>query len=106
VIATRRFRAWDLRGRYRDRRVPAEAAAETPIGESRWPPRAALIACAAALGGRSSSTIHLVFTNSTPFSSTDVIGLTHRAKYATLVQSTVELALFGLIVARAVNAFT
>jgi hypothetical protein len=33
--------------------------------------------------------------------------LTHRVKYAMLVQSTVvALALFGLIVARAVNAFT
>ena len=30
----------------------------------------------------------------------------HRAKYIMLVQSTVSLALFGLIVARAVNAFT
>jgi hypothetical protein len=32
--------------------------------------------------------------------------LTRRAKYIMLVQSTVALALFGLIVARAVNAFT
>ena len=31
---------------------------------------------------------------------------THRAKYTMLVQSAVALALFGLIVARAVNAFT
>ena len=35
----------------------------------------------------------------------DVMPLTHRAKYAMLVQSTLALALFGLIVARAVNAF-
>jgi hypothetical protein len=32
--------------------------------------------------------------------------LTHRAKYAMLVQATISLALLGLIVARAVNAFT
>jgi hypothetical protein len=32
--------------------------------------------------------------------------LTHRAKYLMIVQSTVALALFGLVVARAVNAFT
>jgi uncharacterized membrane protein len=50
--------------------------------------------------------LHLGFTNATAFSPTDVMPLTHRAKYATIVQSTVALALFGLIVARAVNAFT
>jgi hypothetical protein len=32
--------------------------------------------------------------------------LSLRAKYVMLVQSTVALALFGLVVARAVNAFT
>jgi hypothetical protein len=50
--------------------------------------------------------LHLGFTNATAFSPTDVMPLTHRAKYAMLVQSTVALAVFGLIVARAVNAFT
>jgi uncharacterized membrane protein len=50
--------------------------------------------------------LHLGFTNATAFSPTDVMPLTHRAKYAMLVHSTVALALFGLIVARAVNAFT
>jgi uncharacterized membrane protein len=50
--------------------------------------------------------LHLSFTNATAFSPTDVMPLTHRAKYMMLVQSTVALALFGLIVARAVNAFT
>ena len=50
--------------------------------------------------------LHLGFTNATAFSPTDVMPLTHRAKYAMLIQSTVALALFGLIVARAVNAFT
>ena len=50
--------------------------------------------------------LHLGFTNATAFSPTDVMPLTHRAKYAMLVQSTLALALFGLIVARAVNAFT
>jgi hypothetical protein len=49
--------------------------------------------------------LHLGFTNATAFSPTDVLPLTHRAKYAMLVQSTVALALFGLVVARAVNAF-
>ena len=49
---------------------------------------------------------NLGFTNATAFSPTDVMPLTHRAKYAMLVQSTVALALFGLVVARAVNAFT
>jgi len=50
--------------------------------------------------------LHLGFTNATAFSPTDVMPLTHRAKYAMLVQSTVALALIGLVVARAVNAFT
>jgi len=50
--------------------------------------------------------LHLGFTNATAFSPTDVMPLTHRAKFLMLVQSTVALALFGLIVARAVNAFT
>ena len=50
--------------------------------------------------------LHLGFTNATAFSPTDVMPLTHRAKYAMLVQSTIALALVGLIVARAVNAFT
>ena len=49
--------------------------------------------------------LHLGFTNATAFSPTDVLPLTHRAKYTMLVHSTVALALFGLIVARAVNAF-
>ena len=49
--------------------------------------------------------LHLGFTNATAFSPTDVMPLTHRAKYLMMVQSTVALALFGLIVARAVNAF-
>jgi hypothetical protein len=50
--------------------------------------------------------LHLGFTNATAFSPTDVMPLSLRAKYLMLVQSTVALALFGLIVARAVNAFT
>jgi hypothetical protein len=50
--------------------------------------------------------LHLGFTNAAAFSPTDVMPLTHRAKYTMLVQATVALALFGLIVARAVNAFT
>jgi len=50
--------------------------------------------------------LHLGFTNATAFSPTDVMPLTLRAKYAMVVQSTVALAVFGLVVARAVNAFT
>jgi hypothetical protein len=50
--------------------------------------------------------LHLGFTNATAFSPTDVMPLTLRAKYAMVVQSTVALALFGLVVARAVGAFT
>ncbi len=50
--------------------------------------------------------LHLGFTNSTAFSPTDVMPLTHRAKYAMVLQSVLALALFGLVVARAVNAFT
>jgi uncharacterized membrane protein len=50
--------------------------------------------------------LHLGFTNATAFSPTDVMPLTMRGKYAMLVHSTVALALFGLVVARAVNAFT
>ena len=50
--------------------------------------------------------LHLGFTNATAFSPTDVMPLTYRAKYTMLVQSTVAIALFGLVVARAVNAFT
>jgi hypothetical protein len=50
--------------------------------------------------------LHLGFTNATAFSPTDVMPLTLRAKYAMLTQATIALALFGLIVARAVNAFT
>ena len=49
--------------------------------------------------------LHLGFTNATAFSPTDVVPLTRRAKYMMLLQSTVALALFGLVVARAVNAF-
>ena len=50
--------------------------------------------------------LHLGFTNATAFSPTDVMPLTLRAKYVMIVQSTVALALFGLVVARAVNSFT
>ena len=49
--------------------------------------------------------LHLGFTNATAFSPTDVMRLNHRAKYAMLLQSTLALALFGLVVARAGNAF-
>jgi hypothetical protein len=49
--------------------------------------------------------LHLGFTNATAFSPTDVMPLTLRVKYAMVVQSTVALALFGLVVARAVNTF-
>ena len=50
--------------------------------------------------------LHLGFTNATAFSPTDVMPLSLRAKYTMIVQASVALALFGLIVARSVNAFT
>jgi hypothetical protein len=50
--------------------------------------------------------LHLGFTNATAFSPTDVMPLTQRAKLTMVVQATVALALLGLVVARAVNAFT
>lgn len=111
-------------------------ATEGPIGESRRPPLVAVlvfmalnIALRVWLPGESAVDVpwlvpaieavllvvlftsnpdylHLGFTNATAFSPTDVMPLTHRAKYAMLVQSTVALVVFGLIVARAVNAFT
>jgi hypothetical protein len=49
--------------------------------------------------------LHLGFTNATAFSPTDVMPLSLRAKYLMVIQSTTALALFGLVVARAVNAF-
>ena len=49
--------------------------------------------------------LYLGFTNATAFSPTDVLPLTHRAKYAMLVHSTVSLALLALVVARAVSTF-
>jgi hypothetical protein len=49
--------------------------------------------------------LHLGFTNATAFSPTDVMPLTHRAKYAMLVHASVALALLALVVARAVNTF-
>ena len=48
--------------------------------------------------------LHLGLTNATAFSPTDVMPLTHRAKFAMVIQATIALALFGLVVARAVNA--
>jgi hypothetical protein len=50
--------------------------------------------------------LHLGFTNATAFSPTDAMPLTHRAKYAMVVQATVALAVVALVVARAVNTFT
>jgi hypothetical protein len=40
-----------------------------------------------------------------PLDNDDVLPLSHRAKFTMLVQSTISLALFGLVVARAVNVF-
>jgi hypothetical protein len=50
--------------------------------------------------------LYVGFTNSTAFSPTDAMPLTHRAKFAMVVQASVSVALFALILARAVNAFT
>ena len=44
--------------------------------------------------------------DATAFSPTDLMPLTLRAKYVMVVQSTVTLALFALVVVRAVNALT
>lgn len=49
--------------------------------------------------------LHLGFTNATAFSPTDVLPLSHRAKFMMLIQSTVSLALVALVIARSVNAF-
>lgn len=49
--------------------------------------------------------LHLAFTNATAFSPTDVMPLSHRAKFTMVLQSTVSLALVALVVARSVNAF-
>jgi hypothetical protein len=73
--------------------VPADARSETRLVESR-----VVVLVAAALW----ATVILVY---------DLIkghGVTNSptAKYIMLVQSTVALALFGLIVTRAVNTFT
>ena len=50
--------------------------------------------------------LHLGFTNATAFSPTDVMPLTHRAKALMVVQASIALSLFALILARAVNAFS
>lgn len=50
--------------------------------------------------------LYLGFTNATAFSPTDAMPLSIRAKGVMLVQATTALALLGLVVARAVNAFT
>ncbi len=50
--------------------------------------------------------LYVGFTNATAMSPTDVMPLTARVKLAMLVQSMVSLALFGLVIARAVNLFT
>ena len=63
-------------------------------------------ACTSGLAAVFLDYLHLGFTNTTAFSPTDVMPLTLRAKYAMIVKATVALSLFGLIVARAVNAFT
>lgn len=49
--------------------------------------------------------LHLAFTNAAAFSPTDVVPLSHRAKFTMILQSTVSLALVALVVARSVNAF-
>lgn len=49
--------------------------------------------------------LHLAFTNATAFSPTDVLPLSHRAKFTMLLQSSVSLVLVALVIARSVNAF-
>ncbi len=50
--------------------------------------------------------LYVGFTNSTSFSPTDVMPLSHRAKLAMGIQSAVSLIVIGLVIARAVNIFT
>jgi uncharacterized membrane protein len=50
--------------------------------------------------------LYLGFTNATALSPTDVMPLAPWAKIAMAAQSVVSLAILGLVVARAVNAFT
>jgi hypothetical protein len=49
--------------------------------------------------------LYLGFTNATAFSPTDVMPLVPWAKIAMAVQSTISLAILGLVIARAVNVF-
>ena len=50
--------------------------------------------------------LYLGFTSATAFSPTDAMPLRPWAKLAMMVQSSISLALLGLVVARAVNVFT
>jgi hypothetical protein len=50
--------------------------------------------------------LYLGFTNAIAFSPTDVMPLAPWAKLAMTVQSTISLAILGLVIARAVNVFT
>jgi hypothetical protein len=50
--------------------------------------------------------LYLGFTNAIAFSPTDVMPLAPWAKVAMTVQSTISLAILGLVIARAVNVFT
>lgn len=50
--------------------------------------------------------LYLGFTNAIAFSPTDVMPLARWAKVAMTVQSTISLAILGLVIARAVNVFT
>jgi hypothetical protein len=79
---------------------PGDPVQEIPFGEPRWPPVVALLVFIGLNVG-----LHLWLPQDR-LGDTDVLPLTHRAKYTMFVQSTVALALVGLVVARAVNAFT
>jgi hypothetical protein len=50
--------------------------------------------------------LYLSFTNATAFSPTDVMPLVPWAKIAMAVQATISLGILGLVIARAVNAFS
>jgi hypothetical protein len=50
--------------------------------------------------------LYLGFTNATAFSPTDAMPLTARAKLSMAVQAVISLAILGLVIARAVNAFS
>lgn len=50
--------------------------------------------------------LYVAFTNANAFSPTDTMPMTHWAKFAMAVQALISFVIIGLVLARAVNAFT